>query len=55
MATRVYLGVGSNLNKENALRFAVAKIGPLFKNFEKSSVWVSHAIRAGEPDRKSVV
>lgn len=25
MATRVYLGVGSNLNKENALRFAVAK------------------------------
>ena len=34
MATRVYLGVGSNLNRENALRFAVAKIGPLFKNFQ---------------------
>ena len=47
MATRVYLGVGSNLNKENALRFAVAKIGPLFKNFEKSSVWVSHEQLAG--------
>ena len=29
MATRVYLGVGSNLNKENALRFAVAKIGQI--------------------------
>ena len=55
MATRVYLGVGSNLNKENALRFAVAKIGPLFKNFEKSSVWVSHAIRAGEPDYYNMV
>ena len=55
MATRVYLGVGSNLNKENALRFAVAKIGPLFKNFVKSYVWVSHAIRAGEPDYYNMV
>ena len=25
MTTKVYLGVGSNLNRENALRFAVAK------------------------------
>ena len=47
MTTRVYLGVGSNLNRENALRFAVAKIGPLFKNFQKSSVWISHAVRQG--------
>ena len=28
MATKVFLGVGSNLNRENSLRFAVAKIGP---------------------------
>lgn len=55
MATRVYLGVGSNLNKENALRFAVAKIGPLFKNFTKSSVWISHAVRSGEPDYYNMV
>lgn len=55
MTTKVYLGVGSNLNRENALRFAVAKIGPLFKNFEKSSVWVSHAVRAGEPDYYNMV
>lgn len=55
MTTRVYLGVGSNLNRENALRFAVAKIGPLFKNFAKSSVWMSHAVRAGEPDYYNMV
>ena len=55
MATRVYLGVGSNLNRENALRFAVAKIGPLFKNFQKSSVWISHPVRQGEPDYYNMV
>ncbi|MGN0902244.1 MAG: 2-amino-4-hydroxy-6-hydroxymethyldihydropteridine diphosphokinase [Succinivibrio sp.] len=55
MATRVYLGVGSNLNRENALRFAVAKIGPLFKNFAKSSVWLSHPVRTGEPDYYNMV
>ena len=31
MTTRVYLGVGSNLNRENSLRFAVANLEPLFK------------------------
>ena len=55
MATRVYLGVGSNLNRENALRFAVAKIGPLFKNFQKSSVWISLPVRQGEPDYYNMV
>ena len=55
MTTRVYLGVGSNLNRENALRFAVAKIGPLFKNFQKSSVWISHPVRQGEPDYYNMV
>ncbi|MDO5352462.1 MAG: 2-amino-4-hydroxy-6-hydroxymethyldihydropteridine diphosphokinase [Succinatimonas sp.] len=55
MTTRVYLGVGSNLNRENSLRFAVAKLEPLFKNFVKSSVWSSHAIRTAEPDYLNMV
>lgn len=55
MSTRVYLGVGSNLNRENALRFAVAKLESLFKNFQKSSVWSSHAIRTAEPDYLNMV
>lgn len=55
MTTRVYLGVGSNLNRENALRFARAKLAPLFENFRVSSVWCSHAIRAAEPDYLNMV
>lgn len=55
MATKVFLGVGSNLNRENSLRFAVAKIGPLLQNFSKSSVWISHPVRVGEPDYYNMV
>lgn len=55
MTTRVYLGIGSNLNRENSLRFAVAKIEPLLKNFSKSSIWVSKPVRSGEPDYYNMV
>lgn len=55
MTTRVYLGVGSNLNRDNALRFAVKKLEPLFSNFVRSSVWSSHAVRTAEPDYYNMV
>ena len=55
MATAVYLGIGSNNNRENSLRFAVAKISPLLKNFRKSSIWISKPIRQGEPDYFNMV
>lgn len=55
MTTKVYLGVGSNLNRDNALRFARAKLAGLFKNFKVSSVWSSHAVRAAEPDYYNAV
>lgn len=55
MTTRVYLGIGSNLNRQNALRFARAKLAPMFENFRVSSVWCSHAIRSAEPDYLNMV
>ncbi len=55
MVTRVYLGVGSNLNRENALRFGRQALEPLFTDFKVSSVWVSHAVRPGEPDYYNAV
>ncbi len=55
MATKVYLGIGSNLNRENSLRFAVAKIKPLLDNFSQSSIWISKPVRNGEPDYFNMV
>lgn len=50
MGTQVYLGIGSNLNREQALRFAVTQLKPLFKDVKISPVYESKAIRAAEPD-----
>lgn len=56
MAVRVYLGVGSNLNRENALRFAKAELEKLFTaNYQVSSVWASNAVRAAEPGYYNMV
>ncbi|MBP5243582.1 MAG: 2-amino-4-hydroxy-6-hydroxymethyldihydropteridine diphosphokinase [Succinivibrio sp.] len=55
MSTKVYLGVGSNLNREHSLRFAFAKISPLLKNCKKSSIWISKPVRNGEPDYFNMV
>lgn len=50
MGIQVYLGIGSNLNRENALRFAIAKLQPLFQNFKVSPVYESKPVRVAEPD-----
>ncbi|MCR5536159.1 MAG: 2-amino-4-hydroxy-6-hydroxymethyldihydropteridine diphosphokinase [Succinivibrio sp.] len=55
MSNKVYLGVGSNLNREQALLFARAKVAQLFTQFKCSSVWRSHAVRAAEPDYYNAV
>ncbi len=52
---QVYLGIGSNLNRENALLFARAQLEPLFKDYAQSSVWQSHAVREAEPDYLNMV
>ncbi len=50
MSTQVYLGIGSNLNRDNAVLFAVEKLRPLFSDFKVSSVYESKAVREAEPD-----
>lgn len=52
---QVYLGIGSNLNRENALLFAKANLAPLFEDYVQSSVWQSHAVREAEPDYLNMV
>ncbi len=53
--TKVYLGVGSNLNKENALLFACDKLKALLEDFVVSSVYESKAIRTAEPNYYNIV
>ena len=55
MSNTVYLGVGSNLNREAALLFARARLAELFSEFRCSSVWCSHAVRVAEPDYYNAV
>ena len=55
MAVKVYLGVGSNLNREKALRFAKSELSKLFSNFKVSSVWASNAVREAEPEYYNMV
>lgn len=55
MVTQVYLGIGSNLNRENALRFAVEKLRHLFNNFQVSPVYESHPVREAEPEYLNMV
>ena len=55
MLTKVYLGVGSNLDRENAILFAKEQLSKLFSNFVMSSVWQSRAIREAEPDYYNMV
>ncbi|MBQ9274558.1 MAG: 2-amino-4-hydroxy-6-hydroxymethyldihydropteridine diphosphokinase [Succinivibrio sp.] len=55
MGTLVYLGVGSNLNRENALRFAKARLEGVLTKLRCSSIWISHAVRAAEPDYFNMV
>lgn len=55
MSNVVYLGVGSNLNRENALLFAVSQLNKILESFSISSVWESHAIRKAEPDYYNIV
>lgn len=55
MTTKVYLGVGSNLNRDNALRFAKKELSALFSNVKCSSVWESRPVREAEPDYYNIV
>lgn len=55
MGTEVYLGIGSNLNRDNAILFAIEKLKPLFKDFKISPVYESKAVRAAEPDFLNLV
>lgn len=55
MLTKVYLGVGSNLDRDNAILFAKEQLSKLFSNFVMSSVWQSRAIREAEPDYYNMV
>lgn len=50
MSTQVYLGIGSNLNRDNAVLFAIEKLRPLFTDFKVSSVYESKPVREAEPD-----
>lgn len=51
----VYLGIGSNLNKEQAILFAIKHLSSLFTNFKHSSVYDSRPIRQAEPDYLNIV
>ena len=55
MSTKVYLGVGSNLNRENSLLFARKELAALFSDFKCSSVWESKAVREAEPNYYNIV
>ena len=55
MAVRVYLGVGSNLNREKALKFAVKECASLFSDYKVSSVWASNPVRVAEPEYYNMV
>lgn len=55
MGTQVYLGIGSNLNRDQALRFAVHQLKPLFQDVKVSPVYESKAVRAAEPNYLNMV
>ena len=55
MSTQVYLGIGSNLNRDNAILFAIARLRPLFANFKVSPVYESKPVRTAEPDYYNLV
>lgn len=55
MGTQVYLGIGSNLNRDNAILFAIEKLKPLFSDFKVSPVYESKAVREAEPDFLNLV
>ncbi len=55
MSTQVYLGIGSNINRDNAILFALKHLKPLFENFKVSPVYESHAVREAEPDFLNLV
>lgn len=55
MTNTVYLGIGSNLNRDNALRFAIAHLSKIMEDTKVSSVWQSHAVRKAEPDYYNIV
>lgn len=51
----IFLGIGSNLNRDNALRFAIVHLRKVLHDMEISSVWESHAVRQAEPDYYNMV
>ena len=55
MGTQVYLGIGSNLNRDNAILFAIEQLQPLFSDFKRSPVYESKAIREAEPNFLNMV
>lgn len=55
MLNQVYLGIGSNLNRENAILFAKAQLEKNFAEVKFSSVWESCAIRVAEPNYYNMV
>lgn len=55
MSTQVYLGIGSNLNRDQAILFAVEKLRPLLNDFKVSPVYESKPIREAEPDFLNLV
>lgn len=55
MSNKVFLGLGSNLNKSNALRFALAKLKEFLGDVTISSVYQNKAVRKAEPDYYNMV
>lgn len=55
MSTLVYLGVGSNNNRDKAVLFAVEKLRPLFTEYKVSPVYESKPVREAEPDYLNLV
>ena len=55
MSVKVFFGIGSNLNRENALRFAKSRLKKLIPDLRLSSVWASNAVREAEPQYYNLV
>ena len=55
MSTQVYLGIGSNLNRDQAILFALEKLRPLLADFKVSPVYESKPVREAEPDFLNLV
>lgn len=55
MSVKVFLGIGTNLNRDNSIRFALLRLKELLGAVDISSVYESRAVREAEPDYYNMV